>query len=343
MKVLQVIDTFGVGGAEKVDIDLSNLLYMSGLQVAALTLLGPGKLATQLNPEIRIRSLNRRHRFDLEAARTFIQMAREVDLVHVHMRHNYRYCRFFALIFNLKTPIVLHDHCGLFQIQEPWKFRYFLKPVWYIGVSQTLVAQANLAWKIAPEHTLLLSNIVFPKPFETIASKNGIVLVSNIKPAKNQGFAIQLLTKIDSNLTLYGAIQDPVYFQELQSSIIELGLSHKIRFVEDCTEIQEVLPAFRLGLHTSTAESGPLVLIEYLAQGLPFLAFDTGEVASILRPYFPFYFINNLDPDQWVERIAMLLQIPPDPKKMQQVFEQHFGHKLYTEKCLSFYQRVVGC
>ncbi len=343
MKVLQVIDTFGVGGAEKVAIDLSNLLHMSGLQIVALTLLGPGKLAAQLNPEIRLRSLHRHHRFDLKAAKAFIQLAREVDLVHVHMRHNYRYCQFFALIFNLKTPIILHDHCGLFQTQDPWKFRYFLKPAWYIGVSEILVDQANLTWKIAPAHTLLLSNIVLPKPIETIAPKNGMVLVSNIKPAKNQAFAIQLLTKIDSRLTLYGAIQDPNYFQELQSGITKLGLSDKIRFVEDCTEIQEVLPAYRLGLHTSTAESGPLVLIEYLAQGLPFLAFDTGEVASILRPYFPDYFIDNLDPDQWVERIELLLQLPPDREKMQQVFEQHFGHKSYTEKCLSFYQRVVGC
>ncbi len=342
MKVLQVIDTFGVGGAEKVAIDLSNLLHKSGLQIVALTLLGPGKLAAQLNPEIQVRSLHRRHRFDMKAAWAFIQIAREVDLVHVHMRHNFRYCRFFALIFNLKTPIILHDHCGLFQTQDPWQFRYFLKPAWYIGVSEALVAQANLTWAIPLAHTLLLSNIVLPKPIKTVAPKNGIVLVSNIKPAKNQGFAIQLLDKMASNLTLYGAVQNQDYFQKLQTSITALGLSPKIRFVEDCTDIQEVLPAYQLGLHTSTAESGPLVLIEYLSQGLPFLAFDTGEVASILRPYFPLYFIDNLDPDQWAKRIETLLQLPPDPEKMQRVFEKHFGSKSYTEKCLSFYQCVVA-
>jgi glycosyltransferase involved in cell wall biosynthesis len=92
-----------------------------------------------------------------------------------------------------------------------------------------------------------------------------------------------------------------------------------------------------LGLHTSKSETGPLVLIEYLAQGLPFLAYDTGEVASILKPYFPEYFMDNFDIDKWEQRITKLLKENPDYDKMNFVFEKHFGKEQYFEKLNAIY------
>lgn len=345
MKVLQVIDTFGVGGAERVAVDLSNLLYNAGIEVEVLTLLAPGALSDQLNPGIKVTSLNRKHRFDKNAFLTFVSIARNFDVIHVHMQHNYRYCRLFAWIFGIRTPIILHDHFGQINIAASAKtflFRYLLKPAWYIGVSKPLITWTIEHLKISPERTLLLSNIIISKALPPCNDKKGIVLVSNIKPIKNQLFAIKLLTECDCDLTIFGNVQDTKYFKELQLKIAEWGLSEKIKFVYDCTEIQYELPKYRLGLHTSISEAGPLVLIEYLAQGLPFLAYATGEAAASIRPEFPAYFMDNFEPEQWKERIEKLLNAPPDIAKMKHVFAEKFGSEQYVQKCLGFYQKIYA-
>ncbi len=344
MKVLQVIDTFGIGGAERVALYLSNLLYDAGLDIEVLTLLAPGELSPQLRPGIKVTSLNRRHRFDKNALLAFVGIARKFDIIHVHMRHNYQYCRLFARVFGVRTPIILHDHFGQINVVPaiPFLFQYLLKPVWYIGVSKPLVSWAKEKLDIPGERTLLLGNIIIPINSLQCHEKTGIVLVSNIKPIKNHLFAISLLLEKNSSLTIIGKVQDPIYFRALQLKIREWGLSENIELVHDCTEVQYELPKYRLGLHTSISETGPLVLIEYLAQGLPFLAYATGETAAAIRPEFPAFFIDNFDPEQWEERIEMLLNERPETEKMKRVFAEKFGSKEYVQKCLRFYQKIVA-
>jgi glycosyltransferase involved in cell wall biosynthesis len=344
LKILQVIDTFAPGGAERVALNLANLLCEAGATVTVLTLLDPGPLAAMLHPSIQVTSLNRRHRFDLNAVNQYRKLAQNADLVHVHMRHNYRYCRLIGQLMGVQTPLVLHDHYGRISEDQtvPFLLGSFLKPKWYIGVSSTLCTWAKECLHIAPERMRLLPNIVRRSELNSACSGCGIVLASNLKSNKNQAFALQILAKTKENLTFYGAVQSETYFQTLQKMVVDMGLSERVRFVHDCTDIQAELSKFRLGLHCSPAETGPLVLIEYLAQGLPFLAYDTGEVAELLRAEFPEFFIDNFDPDGWLRRIEILLQKAPAPEKMRAAFELHFGDRPYTEKCLEFYRRIIG-
>ena len=130
-------------------------------------------------------------------------------------------------------------------------------------------------------------------------------------------------------------------FQQLQAQVAQNGLAANVHFIQDCPEVQAILPGFQLGLHTSLKESGPLVLLEYLAQGLPFLAYATGAVAALIRPEFPEYFMDHFDPEQWQKRITQLLHSQPDTDKMERVLKAHFSPQQYSEKCLKFYQKIL--
>ena len=208
MKILQVIDTLGVGGAEKVLVTLANLQYKYKDQVAVLTLLEPGELASELNPAIPIWSLNRKWKYNPLTMYRFVQIAKKFDIIHVHSRHNMRYVYLASLLFALKNRVVFHEHFGNIETDTSvkWHQRLIYPKLYYIGVSEKLCAWAKSKVGVPEEQVFLLNNTVACYPLahnerkeKTKALK--IVTVGNIRPPKNIEFAIRLLKKMEGDNT----------------------------------------------------------------------------------------------------------------------------------------------
>ena len=51
MKILQIIDTLDIGGAERILVNITNLLFKRGLDVSVLTTLTNGPLAEDLKSQ----------------------------------------------------------------------------------------------------------------------------------------------------------------------------------------------------------------------------------------------------------------------------------------------------
>lgn len=340
IKILQVIDTLDVGGAEKVFVDMCNILYENHQDVTALFLLQGGILKKNMHAGVPFYELKRKNKWSLKSMYQCCTILNKFDIVHCHSTHVYRYVKLISRIFFLKTKIIFQNHHGIIAINNkvPLFFNSFLKPEYYIGVSHLLIAWGIKEMKIKKDRTFLLENIIIKQKTEETEGKPkkyDLLLVSNIKENKNQLLAVQVAGKLHLSLLLVGKVQEEKY-----NAVLHNASNDKVKFVTDCDEVQSILGEAKLGLHTSLYETGPLVLIEYLAQGLPFLAYETGEVAKILKPYFPEYFIDTLDPNQWAERVTMLLSQKTDMAKMQEVFEKHFGKEYYFNKLIAIYQCI---
>ena len=346
MKVLHVIDNLAPGGAERVMVNACNWLHEAGVAVEAVIISGQSlELMALLDPHIQIHVLGRRSRLDIQAARRLAELlAEEVNIAHVHMRHNFRYTALIAKLFHIRTPLVFHDHYGTINLDQriPAGFGSFARPQWYIGVSKTLTTWAERQLHLLPEQIFLLENAVAAEPFVDAPLKRNLVLVSNIKAQKNQLFALELLQRTGLSLDIYGARQDEGYAKELEAAIQNKSLAGQVRLFHDCHNVQSRLGGYQLGLHTSNSETGPLAVIEYLAQGLPFLAYRTGAAADLIGRDFPEFFIDCFEPEAWAERIRQLLAAPPDRARMAEVFERHFSKKRYVEQCLEIYKRILA-
>ena len=343
IKILQVIDQLNVGGAEQICITLTNLLYANQHLVSLLTLVDEGNLKSQLDPNIDILKLNRRYPFDLVALFKCAKILKQFDIIHVHMRHNYRYIKLIHQLFFLKNKIILHDHYGNIDkdLSIPTGFKWGLRPRYYIGVSGSLVNWAENILKLKKSNVFLLRNIVLKKEvLNSTATRSGLVLVGNIKPIKNQLFAIQLMEQLDTTLTIYGSIQDDAYFQKLLQEIERLKITHKIIFKHNCVEIQKELHQFEIGLQTAISESGPLVVIEYLAQSLPFISYNTGEVISLIEKELPNYILNNFSKNDWVQRIQSMRK-EQNLVAIENIYSKYFSEKVFLTNCLSIYNRIL--
>lgn len=335
MKIIQVIDTLNVGGAEKVFIDICSILFENNQKVSALFLVESGPLSSEFNPEIKKFELHRKNKWSVKKMKECSDILKKFDIVHCHFRHVYRYVSLVNKLFPFKAKIILHDHYGSIDIDKnvPFLFTTIFKPNYYIGVSNTLVDWARQSLNLKDKNVFLLENIIIKSQQKKELSKNyDFILVSNIKKIKNNQFAIDLAKKLNKSLLLVGRNQDENYYHDIQNS-----LTDSIEIDSTISNAQHVLYCAKFGLHTSLSETGPLVLIEYIAHGLPFLAYETGEVSKVLKNYFPLFFIDNFDIDKWEERINKINENQMDYSKFENVFQKEFGKMNYYQKLVEIY------
>jgi len=124
--------------------------------------------------------------------------------------------------------------------------------------------------------------------------------------------------------------------------ISELHISNRVNIITDCNSIQKELPKYHLGLHCATSETGPLVAIEYLSASIPFVAYNTGEVAKDVRESFPIFIQNDFNAENWKVNITAIIEHREDyVANLKSYFSHNYSEDLYLEKCLSIYHKLL--
>ena len=336
LKIIQVIDTLSVGGAENVFVDTCNLLYNNEVDISALFILKKGLLGHRMNSNIPIFELNRKNKWSIVKMKLCSEIVKKHSIIHCHSRHNYRYIKIVSILFNVKSKIIFHEHSSNLKI--PRFFNSFLQPEFIISVSSEMASAFKEKMDILDKNIFILSNSV-----RKISKLNAVkydsffdfVLVSNFKKNKNIKFVIDLIHELNASLLLIGQKSDINYFNEIIGDIKKNQINVEIK--ENVDSVQEFLTNAKMGLHASMKETGPLVLIEYLAQGLPFLAYETGEVSQIIKKYYPEFFINNLNIEEWKRRILFIQNKNYNPIDLQNVYEEHFNQEIYYKNLMNIY------
>ncbi len=356
MKILQVIDRLNVGGGERVLVDLANILFAKGHTVHVLTLVCPGPLAQQLNEGINLINLKRRMKYSLGKLKQVNDICGEYDIVHAHLRYNFRYIALAKMLYGGRYHLVLHDHFGDIENDRsiPIGIKFFARRnKWFIGVSRSLADWAVHNLRLREENVLLLPNIVVKRTSSgeqtkvTHDSTIRVLHVSNFRESKHHIFAIRLIAALRRHVPVrvlfVGQVINPEFFRNINAAIDANGIRDIVTVLHDCDDVQKLMGDFDLGLHTAYQESGPLVLIEYLAQGVPFLAYRTGEVSAQISPVFPEFFMVDFEVDNWINRIRdILTRKPTYIGKMVDVFEQLYSSDGYYKKCIEFYRRILN-
>ncbi len=354
-KVVQITDRLNIGGAERVVVTLSNLLQQNGHSVKVITTVNPGPLADQLHKDILQINLNRKWKWNPVTMRHLINEVKDYDVIHVHSSYNLRYLYLAAKLFRLGKTIFFHEHFGDIDIDPSvhWNQRLIYPSVIFIGVSRQHVEWALQKLGLPKQKVFLLPNTVLrTSPLHQVKEINmtkQILLVSNFRPTKNIEFAVELLRRLkndssqDYHLTIIGQVADKPYYKKIKTLTTENDLQQNITILTDCTDIQPLLHQFDFALQTSKSESGPLVLIEYMAQGLPFITYNTGEVVEEIKNKLPLLVINSFDKDEWLTRIQTLLSLPLDDlsNKLINIYDHYFSGEVYYNKVIEIYESVL--
>lgn len=338
MKILQVIDRLETGGAERIFVSMTHLLAEKDILTGILLFNEGGALDKELDPRVNIHLLDRGNKFNPFTLYKTHLICKQYDIVHAHLRHVYVYIRLAQLLFGGKYKLALHDHAAITH-NVPVRLRGFFKPRYYIGVNTEQTNWAINTLGVEPNTVFLLENTVLAKqePAQVKQGVNKAIIIANIRRVKNIEFAISLCSNMGWHLDIYGNILEQDYFNKLKGLAGEDG---RINIITGVTDFSGLYGQYNLAIHCSPKETGPLVLIEYLAAGLPFIAYQTGSAADTIAATFPQLFMQHFEEEQWEKRISEIIQDKGLPMQMQQLYKKKFNPEDYINKCLQIYKSV---
>lgn len=351
MKILQVVDQLNQGGTERVAVNLAILLAKeSGIEVSFLCLLQPAELDKELiNEKIDITYLKRKNKYNPFKLFKLLLVFNQFEIIHIHSRQVLRYLGLLGL-FPLKRnyKLVFHDHYG--AIEKDQKYTSYLKFCMkqtssYIGVSETLVnwVQKNKLH----QNAYVLPNIIRKRSdFKKNSNCGNIIVIGNFRPQKNYEFLCELISQLPNSIKvdLYGNPTDQNYYNKIVALANKLNISSRLNIIPGITNVIERAHNYQMGLHCAPSETGPLVAIEYLSIGLPFIMYQTGEVSKVIKKHQVASIMTDFNNDQWKKSIMNILNNQNLRERIAnqnlQLFETYYSEKTYIEKCLKIYDDI---
>lgn len=298
IRALHVIDSLAPGGAERMLVELVNFSSEHNVLPSVCVTRDNLTLANQIHPHISIFSLHRKQALDWRGIKLFVQQVKQnaYDILHVHGYGSLRFVMASCRLFGLPTPIVFHIH----NSQPPDLFTQFAGT---LGVSHLVATSAETAeWAytyfgLQPQKISLIGNSIDPTPYENAIPLDLVewfstrpkwvgCVVANVLPVKDYETLFRALAasrhRDKIGLLIIGSISDLKYVKYCRQLLNDLKLAEQVFLVGSRIDVPRFLRSVDFAVFSSLHETGPLVLLEYMAAGVPFVSTRVGLVGERL-------------------------------------------------------------
>lgn len=286
IKLLQLITGLGMGGAEKVVLDLSKFIDNDSFQTHVVSLNDRTELLTEfLKNNIRVTVINAKNNFN-----DFFKIIKEVNryvkqngiqVLHAHMIH----ALIVACIIKLVNPslkIVYTSHNLKIGSRLREIMVYFLKPLRDIDV----VFSKDILKFFHKKNHIIIPNGIHIEKYSLNLSKPDLftlTCIGRLEYVKNHTFLIDLADKlkckIKFKIQIVGAGE---LEQELKQKVHELDLVDYVSFLGLRNDIANILNKSHCFVLPSHWEGLPIVLLEAAASKLPIISTPVGSIPSLI-------------------------------------------------------------
>jgi L-malate glycosyltransferase len=300
--VLHIIDTLGIGGAEKVMVGTIN--SMPGFQHHVVYLGGSDALASHLSPSCKIKKLDCRSKFDIFRCairlRRYIR-ANNIQIVHSHLSMATLVARM-GCPREVKLFTTIHSLPSKNYFAESRMAKWMEKITYrkhhhIIAICHEVFKDYNECIGVKGPYTILynyVEDVYYAKEFHHMNFKDEfrLVAVGNLKHAKNYPYLLEAFRKMPKNihLDIYGS--GPLQ-HELQEQIDKHQLNVRLCGVRE--DIQNVLPQYNAFIMSSIFEGQPISLLEAMACGMPSILSDIPVLREVTGNKAIFYKLDNVN------------------------------------------------
>jgi glycosyltransferase involved in cell wall biosynthesis len=286
MNILHIITGLGMGGAERVVLDLSTQYKKSQHNVYVISLSRKNDLVTLFDNrgiDVLICDLSHPVLF-FQKVRQIISFIKthNINTVHLHLAHPVLLSPFIFLFTNVKTVFTSHS----FDIGSKWREFYVwaLKPFRHADILFS-ESQNKFFYKKKKQ---IIPNGIDVSLYDVNVEKENIftfIAVGRLEKVKNHTVLIDLMYQlinvhgIDCKLQIVG---DGILKEEIQAKTDSLNLNSNIELLGMRTDVNILMNKVHCLLMPSLWEGLPIVLLEAAASGLPIIASNVGSISTFL-------------------------------------------------------------
>ena len=321
MRIVQIIDSLEIGGAEKMAVNYANALSKKIAFSGLIVTRKEGLLLSQIDEKVSYLFLNKKRRIDLKAifkSRNYIKN-NNIDIIHAHSSSF-----FIAILIKLSYPkvkIIWHDHYGISQNLDSRK-SLGLKLGSFFFMGSIAVSSALRNW--AKSYLWCSNCIYFPNfidEFSDLDEKTilkgidgkRIICVANLRPQKNHEMLLNAASIIKDKYPewtfhLFGKDFEDEYSRKIKKLILDFKLQENVFFYGTVNNTGIVLSQCEIAVLPSISEGLPLALLEYGLYKKPVVATNVGQISKIISSNKEGLIVNSNDVSQFARSIQELIE-----------------------------------
>lgn len=307
LRVMQVIDNIGAGGAQQVVVDLSNWLALQ--HGVAVSVIGePGSSRSRLAPSVRF--LPQRRSGFIAQTRVLLRAARaeRPDILHAHQRREALQCLIVGRL--LRIPVVEHAHTRLPTVR-PRILSFRSRAVFAVGerVADMVVHEAGrprdrvVVVGNAPAQRDASAPTDWPELHPSGPAH--LLAVGRLVEQKDPLRFVRVVAQLARSMPVVAAwAGDGELRRDAQRLAAELGAP--VEFVGQVADIPERLDSAHVLVMTSRWEGTPLVVLEAFDRCRPVVA--TASAANgLLASGRGFEVADDADDREFARMVAQVL------------------------------------
>ncbi|MFZ4671538.1 MAG: glycosyltransferase [Flavobacterium sp.] len=320
MRIVQVIDSLEIGGAEKMAVNYANALLTKIEFSGLVATRAEGNLKNQLNEKVSYLFLNRKRIIDFAAVLRLRKYCKEnnIDFIQAHGTSY-----FFSVLLKIvypKVKIVWHEHFGARLREDVNKntlllfCSYFFKGIIVVNTSLEEWCKLNLRCNtIILLNNFTLNKLEIPSTILKGIEKKRIVCLANLKYPKNHSFLVEIASKIlkeypDWSFHLIGKDFLDDYSNQLKAQIADYKLNGSVFIYGSKNDIFHILKQSDIAVLTSTSEGMPVSVIEYGLMKMPVVLTKVGEIPFIIKDGIEGFLVDVNDVDLFYEKLIKYIQ-----------------------------------
>lgn len=294
MRVLQVIDSLRIGGAEVLVRDLAARFLQRGIDCEVLVLSRSSSwLEAALQSDgVKILDTGNIPLYSLRQVPALSKLLRGFNLVHVHLFPAQLWVALAAV--QDSCPLVTTEH-NTWNARRRWWFRPVDKWIYsryqQIACNSDATARELAAWCPSVKDKLqvipngipieVFANARPANLLELGAGMTKAVFVGRFEPQKDHGTLLRALVLAPQiHLFLLG---DGPLRRQLEQLASDLGVCDRVTFLGFRNDVPAILRACDIYVHSTTSDGFGIAACEAMAAGLPVIASDVPGLAQVVE------------------------------------------------------------
>lgn len=357
LRILQLIDSLKVGGAERMAVNIASYLTVNKVDNLLISSRHGGGLEKHLAPEVQFEVLNKKGFYDLAAFLKLVNLVNQFqpDVIHAHSTSIF-WAVALKVFSRKKVRVVFHDHYGKAHSLQPSDrkpLRWISSHIdGIIAVNDLLKSWSSANMKVFKNQITQINNFPYLKLSDhqiKPAAKTGILHLANFRPQKDHFTMLEALkilaenSRFDWDISFVGLSESPDYMAAVNMKIDELGIREKIAFIGPSEDVTTFLESASVGVLSSESEGLSVSLLEYGLAGLHVVATNVGQTKTVLQEDNLGRIVPSKDPKALAEALEEAIRDSKHGKNssLQQHINLHYGPAKFYQSYFQFLDHLV--